>query len=190
VYTKDRDALIVGHLKLGTAIAADFARAARARRIDWDDVLSAAALGLCRAAERWKPSAGRFSIYARKFVRGAIRDQLDLFQPITTRSDFSGVADHRPRPVPELEPVFPIRALTPDSECPPHGGITRPGSVFVCGVCWASAWDRHPDLQLSLRERLRLRSRRRYAAVIPLPKLETRRQRRLKKFGERRHDSA
>jgi hypothetical protein len=82
--------------------------------------------------------------------------------------------------------LFPITSYVPASECPHRGPIRD--TIFVCGVCWASAWDRHPDLQVSRRDRPR--RTRRIAAIIPMPTLETRRQRRAREFGHRRAAAA
>jgi hypothetical protein len=48
--------------------------------------------------------------------------------------------------LPELVPLFPITAFTPQSTCP-HRGPVRPGSVFCCMVCSRSGIDGHPALK-------------------------------------------
>jgi hypothetical protein len=181
VTQEERNRIIVENIRLVPVIAADFAPAARARRIEWDDILSAGALGIIVAAEKWKPSRGRFSIYARHHIRAAIRRELHLLRPMQTGMDFAGVADHRLPPVPALEPLFPIASYVPASPCP-HRGPMR-SDLFVCGVCWrCTRWiENHPDMLVPARDR---RSRgRAVAAVVVVPRAETRRERRAREFG-------
>lgn len=145
-------------------------------------------MGLVKAAEKWKPSRGRFSIWCRKWVRGQITKETKVRLPAVTGIDLSKVPDHRLPPVPELVPLFPIVPYDPGLTAPrdcPHRGQLR-DSIFICAVCWqASPWiENHPDMQVSIRDRSR---RRRFAAVIPMPVLnETRRDRRRRLFGTRK----
>ena len=180
--TSERDALIVSHLKLVTTIATDFASAAKAAGVQWDDVLGSGALGLVKAADHYRPGKMRFSIYCRRWVRGAIRRELRLNRPLTTGIDVAAIADHRRPRVPTLEPLFPITSFVPASACPHHGPLRR-RTVFVCAVCHTTAYENHPDLQIGATD-VHPGRRRRHAADLPQPKFElTRRERRLRLFG-------
>jgi hypothetical protein len=172
---------VLKHLPLVTTIAVGFKTNARSKGVDWDDVLSEGALGLIHAAELWNPDRGPFRFYCRRAIRSAIRSALKLTLPASTGHDLSAVADHRIGRVPSLEPLFPVTSYVPDSECPHRGPLRN--TVFVCGVCWCCAYDKHPDLQLTGKDP-HPGKRRRHAATIPIPSLtETRRQRRARKFG-------
>jgi hypothetical protein len=186
-----RNELVVANLRLVPALAADFAIVARARRIDFDDVLAAGATGLIKAVDRWKPEKGKLSHYARHYIRGEIRQQLHILRPLQTECDFRYIADHRLPPIPDLEPFFPCDSFVPSSPCPHRGPIAR-RSIWTCAVCSASGWDWHPELRLSFRD-LRSQSRRRIiAAKIPVPTvpIETRREKRRKQFAEKAREFA
>ena len=78
-----RDALVQQHLQL-----ARWAAWKRMRRLgpghplaDFDQLLSAAMLGLLSAAERWDPERGAFSTYALPRIYGAMADQMRAETP-------------------------------------------------------------------------------------------------------------
>jgi hypothetical protein len=82
---------------------------------------------------------------------------------------------------PRLEPLFPVRPLSPESTCPHRWRIKR-GSVFVCMICHRSGQDGHPGLRRN--RKFDPKPEPKPSAPPPLKaKLETRRQRRLRTFG-------
>ena len=179
----ERDDLVLRNRKLVTVLAADFALSATRAGIEWDDLLASGLLGLIKAASKWKPDLGRFSSFCRRHVRGQIRRQFKILRPLVTGLDLSYVPDHRVSHVPSLEPMFGVRSFVPESPCPHPRGPAHFGP-FVCAVCHRTDWERHPDLQLSVRDLNPRRRPRRTAAIIPMPAIaETRRQKRLRLFG-------
>lgn len=84
----------------------------------------------------------------------------------------------RPVHEPRLVPFYPIRPLTPLSECPHYGPIKR-GSVLYCEVCGQSGMDHHKSIVRDPRYDPPLEPR---VPDPPGPVL-TRREKRLRKFG-------
>jgi hypothetical protein len=177
----DLHSAVEEHLPLVSAIAADFAVAAAIAHLPWEDVLGAGALGLTQAVRRWNPTKGPFGAFAPKWIRGQIRTDLRLSRPWRTGHDMTQVRDHRPPPVPGLEPLFPCTAFTPASVCPHHQPIAN-GSVFFCSVCHQSGYDWHPALKLSPADLQRPKTPRR-SGPPPIPQVE--RRRRMRQFERR-----
>jgi Sigma-70 region 2 len=180
IEASERDALIIRHRGLAELIASDYRDGARAAGIDQDDVISAGYVGLCKAADRFRPERGKFRHYCRKWVRGAIRRELRIKLPYRTGLDLRQVADHRVSFIPSLEPLFGSLPFVPFSECP-HREPIRSGP-FVCMRCHQCAYDSHPLMQITPAD-LTPGRRRHYSppAVPGLPK--TRRERRFNSFG-------
>ena len=81
----DRSALIQGHLDMALRLARKFGRRVP-RCVRFDELESAALLGLTEAANRYDPTRGEpFVAYAAKRVRGAILDELRRHDVLTRR---------------------------------------------------------------------------------------------------------
>ncbi|WP_165068431.1 sigma-70 family RNA polymerase sigma factor [Paludisphaera rhizosphaerae] len=90
----------------------------------------------------------------------------------------------------ELVPLFPIGPLTPTSECP-HRGPLETGSLLCCMVCSASGMDSHASMKRDPETDPQPEPSRPADPIVTQttdagPAVETRRQRRARKFADRR----
>lgn len=90
----------------------------------------------------------------------------------------------------ELVPLFPVGSLTPTSKCP-HSGPLQTGSLLCCMVCSASGMDEHASMKRDPETDPQPEPNRpaepiATQATDAIPAVETRRQRRARKFADRR----
>jgi hypothetical protein len=175
------EAIILEHRPLVVHLALVYRPAARAIRLEWDDLIAEGTVGLVTAADRFNPVQFpwvEFSTYAQFWIRSALIRAVG-FRPDRTDSDMDRLPS-RPR-LPTAVPLFPIPVFDAQSACGHHGPI-RVGSHLVCMVCHHSGMDGHPLLQRNLATDPRPEPKP-PAVPVAKPKRETRRQRRARIYG-------